>query len=136
MIEVVLELARALATSAHEGQLRKNGQPYVSHLAQIAERLRADPDLQAVGWLHDVLEDTGLTAEDLLCHGIPEDVVAVVVTLTKRREERFEQYIERVSKCERATTVKIADILSNLSDNPGKKQIAKFARALLVLCRE
>ncbi|MCA9233619.1 MAG: hypothetical protein KDA57_23465, partial [Planctomycetales bacterium] len=87
-------------------------------------------------WLHDVLEDTGLTAEDLISRGVPEEVVAVVVTLTKRREERFEQYIERVSRCERATTVKIADILANLSDNPGRKQIVKFAKALLLLCRE
>jgi hypothetical protein len=67
-------LARGIATAAHLGQVDKIGVPYVQHPRRVAERLPTARG-QAVAWLHDVIEDTRLDAEDLLAAGVDPDVV-------------------------------------------------------------
>jgi (p)ppGpp synthase/HD superfamily hydrolase len=62
--------ARALATKAHEGQTDKAGLPYITHPERVALRMES-PELQVIGWLHDTVEDTGITVQDITEHFDP-----------------------------------------------------------------
>ena len=133
----LIQLAEDIATKAHAGQFRRGGEtPYIEHPKAVVGRVGSDPDAIVVAWLHDVIEDTPVSAESLRQAGIPERLVQEVVLLTKTRETRYEDYLERVAASEVASRVKIADMLSNLADNPTKKQIKKYAKGLLRLTQE
>jgi len=58
----ILDIAMKIAQTAHTGQERKDGSPYINHIKDVVERLGNDNE-KAVGWLHDVLEDTEYTVE-------------------------------------------------------------------------
>ena len=133
-INYEIALAKEIAFEAHDGQFRKNGDPYIKHVSLVVSKIKDDKGAQVVAWLHDVLEDSGWTEKDLLKKGVSKEHVSIVLILTKKREQRYEDYIKNVSKSSIATRVKIADIISNLSDNPGNKQIVKFSKALIKLC--
>lgn len=106
-------IARAIAYEAHEGQLDKGGFPYINHPASVASVLHGDR-LRAVGWLHDVIEDTDWTADDLRERGVDEEVVQSVVVLTRiKHAETYSEYIERVALDEMARQVKVADLWNN-----------------------
>ncbi|WGO99458.1 hypothetical protein QFX18_05205 [Saccharophagus degradans] len=130
---IFLENAEKISRKAHDGQLRKNGMPYITHVEKVVEQLGQDDDAKTVGWLHDVLEDTSITTHDLVAAGIPENLIGEVEILTKKREHTYSQYIENVKKSILAVKVKKADIIANLSDNPSNKQIVKLAKALIQL---
>ena len=132
--QVLVDYAEKIATEAHEGQFRRGGRvPFIEHPRAVVSRVGQDYDLQVIAWLHDVIEDTSETAESLEGAGIPSELVDEIVLLTKTRETTYEHYLERVATSKIATKVKIADILSNLADNPTKKQVRKYAKALLRL---
>ncbi|TWT48989.1 HD domain-containing protein [Botrimarina hoheduenensis] len=130
----IVDLARTIATRAHEGQFRRDGvTPYIEHPAAVASRAPKSPESQAAAWLHDVLEDTELTRNVLIEQGMPEEVVAAVEALTKQEGLSYEENLERVAANDLARGVKVADMLSNLADNPTTNQIRKYARGLLRL---
>jgi len=118
------------------GQFRRGGViPYIEHPRAVVSRVGDDQEAQIVAWLHDVIEDTEETADSLIKAGIPSKLVAAVELVTKPREAVYETYLANIASCPIATKVKIADMLSNLADNPTKKQIQKYARGLLRLTR-
>lgn len=132
--DALVALAAKIAKSAHNGQYRRDGiTPYVRHPENVAARLRGDSTAEAVGWLHDVLEDTGETSQSLRAQGIPEEVIACVEKLTKKEGIDYELYLASIRRDPIARKVKIADMLSNLSDNPTEKQIVKYSKGLLIL---
>lgn len=100
----------------------------------VVSQLGGDERAQVVGWLHDVLEDSDLSSQDLVDRGISEDLVEVVSLLTKRREQTYRDYITGLKGADLAVKVKKADIVANLSDNPGNKQMIKLSKALIELC--
>jgi hypothetical protein len=104
--------AERFATRWHAGQTDKLGAPYISHPRRVAARLTV-PEQQAVAWLHDVLEDTGATRDDLLAAGFPPDLVAAVDALTRRPGEAEHDYLARVCGCTLTINVKRADIADN-----------------------
>ena len=59
-----IEAAKALATGAHAGQTDKAGLPYITHPERVASRLTT-PEAQVVGWLHDTVEDTSITVQNI-----------------------------------------------------------------------
>jgi len=128
------ELAEQIARKAHAGQVRKDGSPYIGHVERVVAALQGDELAQTVAWLHDVIEDTAVTASDLLNSGVSTEVVEVVVLLTQKREQPFKAYIQAIKEHPLARKVKVADIIANLNDNPGNKQIVKFSKALISLC--
>ena len=137
MTSQIVSLAEKIATKAHEGQFRRGGIiPYIEHPMAVVSRVGDDEKAQVVAWLHDVIEDTDETAESLVSQGIPEDLVKSVKLLTKTREAVYEEYLDGIASCNIAKKVKIADMLSNLSDNPTKKQIKKYSKGLLRLLRD
>lgn len=117
MKDLVLR-AEAIARAAHDGQVDKAGMPYADHPARVARRCAPDVDAMAVAWLHDVLEDTAVTAETLRAHGIPEHVVTAVAALTREEGEAAAAYYERVARNRLALTVKWADLADN--GDPGR----------------
>ncbi len=130
----LVSLAEKIATQAHDGQFRRDGLvPYIEHPRSVVERVPNDPDAQVVAWLHDVLEDTSVTAEELETQGIPKNLVDAVELITKRKGKPYEDYLEDIAASPLATKVKIADMLANLSDKPTDRQIRKYAKGLLRL---
>jgi len=126
--------AAAISRKAHAGQFRRDGvTPYVSHPEAVAKRVRGDALAEAVAWLHDVLEDTDETEQSLRAQGMPDAVVACVAKLTHAEEIAYEPYLAAIKTDALAKKVKVADMLTNLSDTPTEKQIVKYAKGLLVL---
>lgn len=136
MINLV-SVAENIATKAHEGQFRKGGEiPYITHPQRVAKRVEGDEAAQAVAWLHDVLEDSDVTEEELRASRIPENVIEAVKALTKSKEISYSEYLEKVRANELARKVKVQDMLDNLSDKPSKKQIIKYSKGFLVLLKD
>lgn len=117
----LVEKAAAIATQAHEGQLRKDGPPYITHPTAVAHLLqgRGFPDTTvAAAYVHDVLEDTSF-GEDRLREALGKEVVDIVKTVSEDKslewEERKKRYIESVaSGSEAAKAVCVADKIHNL----------------------
>jgi (p)ppGpp synthase/HD superfamily hydrolase len=136
--DIALDLvtqARKIATVAHSGQYRRDGKtPYIFHLYSVIDKLKKEchPHVLATAWLHDVLEDTEITKENLASYGIPDGVIASVDRLTKKRGQSYHEYIELVTSDPIALKVKIADMLSNLGDEPTDDQIDKYAEGLKI----
>ncbi len=79
----LIAAAEQIARDAHSGQFRRDGvTPYIVHPESVASRVNT-PEEKATAWLHDVLEDTSVSQQDLLNAGIPENVVTAVVTMKK-----------------------------------------------------
>jgi (p)ppGpp synthase/HD superfamily hydrolase len=113
-----LERAIELALNAHRGQQYPGParEPYVLHLFRVMLAFDSGP-ARMTAVLHDVLEDTTVTVDDLLNSGVPRTVVNAVVALTHRPEDSYDEYIERVADNELARQVKLADIADNLANN-------------------
>ena len=107
-------IAMAIAREAHDGQLDKGGQPYIGHPAAVASELDGDL-LRATAWLHDVVEDTDWTLDDLRDRGVDESVVEAVDAVTRRKGEgeTYRDYVDRVALNEMARQVKVADLWHN-----------------------
>ncbi len=129
----LVQKAKSVATKAHEGQTRWGGKiPYIVHPEAIAHSFR-DPKLQAVSWLHDVIEDTEVTEEDLRKE-FPEDVVDAVVALSRQPQEEYLTFVLRSKENALARMVKIADIQHNLSDRLKKGSMRdKYLMAIHIL---
>lgn len=111
---------RDMARSAHAGQVDKLGRDYFSiHVSSVADRLEPEGELAVMaGLLHDVLEDTELTAQDLLDAGVPADVVRAVESVSKTPGASYDELIARAARDPLGRLVKLADNAQNLADNP------------------
>lgn len=118
--------AYALASSAHAGQKRNSGDPYIMHpiavAAIVAEELELDANPVIAAFLHDVVEDTPYTVEDIR-ERFGDDVAFLVDAVTKRRKEKYantkqvdnyKQILDSVHYDIRALLVKLADRLHNM----------------------
>src|SRR5687768_17173952 len=110
---------RALVKRAHAGQTDQAGEPYYLHPFRVEQRVQLLPgvgeDDCVVALLHDVMEDTKLTAPDLAEIGYQAHIVEAVQLLTNR-EQHYATFIEKIiaSRNELVMRVKLADILDNL----------------------
>ena len=134
-----LERAIAIAAVAHEGQVDKAGSPYVLHPLRMMLAVTT-PEARIAAVLHDVVEDTPVTLEQLRAEGFPAAVIEAVEALTKREGEDYEAFIRRVAPNPIAREVKLADLRDN-SDltriaEPTEKdraRIEKYRRAIATL---
>lgn len=112
---IQVALARAIAVMAHRTQTDKAGAAYITHPARVAARFdpAAKPLEHCAAWLHDVVEDTDLTLDDLWAAGIHPKVLALVALLTRRPEFSSGEYYSRIAAEPRARAVKAADIDDN-----------------------
>jgi (p)ppGpp synthase/HD superfamily hydrolase len=108
-----IEDAIALAVRAHRGQKDRAGAPYILHPLRMMFRVETDAEKMAAV-LHDVVEDTDWTLDDLRAEGFPEEVVAAVDHLTRREAESYEEFVRRAAVHPVARRVKIADLEDNM----------------------
>ena len=102
-----------IAKKAHKGQVDKSGERYINHPVAVATSLFTEKE-KAVALLHDVIEDTKITEEDLVNLGIPIDVVEAVKCLSKEANIDYFDYLQRVKVNALARAVKIADLTHNM----------------------
>lgn len=114
------EQAGQIAQEAHASQQDKLGRDYVdAHLRPIAEAAAVfGPEAEAAGWLHDVIEDTRITADDLRERAIPEHVIDAVESVTKVPGEEYDELITRVCQHPLGRFVKLVDNAWNIACNP------------------
>jgi (p)ppGpp synthase/HD superfamily hydrolase len=123
-----LEDALALAAHWHRGQRYPSltGEPFILHPLRVM--LQVDSDVaRIVAVLHDVLEDTTCSVDDLRRAGYSERVIGVLDRLTRRDGEAYEPYIERLAQDALARQVKLADLSDNLANN---RRLADLSAAL------
>lgn len=108
-----LETAIEVALLAHKGQKDKAGMPYILHPLRVAQSLTYDEDLAMIAVLHDVVEDTHIDLAALERYGFSERVLTGVDAMTKRKDEKYDDYIARVAQNFDACRVKMADVADN-----------------------
>ena len=112
----LVEKAKSLAKEKHEGMTDKYGNPYTEHLERVADRVREmEYDLVdetseielyvATAYLHDIIEDTACTTDDLLSW-FPEEVVAAIFRLTRPKATTYAEYIDRIVSTDAAHLAK------------------------------
>ena len=139
---LLYQQALAIAKDAHKGQVDKAGVDYIQHPLFVASLVEGEL-AKTVALLHDVVEDSDWTLEDLRKEGLPEEVVQAVGILTKKRNENYEEYILRVKQNPLARQVKLADLqhnsdlsrLANVTDRD-RKRVAKYQKAIAYLSEE
>ncbi len=104
--------AMEICYRAHEGQLDKGGMPYVFHPLHVAEQME-DEYSTCVALLHDTVEDGGIELFELYEADFPEEIIKTVDILTRREDEPYMEYIERLKKNSLAVKVKLADLNHN-----------------------
>lgn len=104
--------AMSIAIEAHNGQKDKGGSPYILHPLTVASKQETEACIIAA-MLHDVVEDSKYTLEDLRLAGFPPDVCEAVDLLTHKPGEDYFSYINRIKTNEIAKRVKIQDLFHN-----------------------
>jgi len=108
-----LQRAIEIAVEGHRGQLTKDGLPYVTHSLHLMSQVSTEVE-KIVAALHDVVEDTEFTREDLQAEGFSEAVLEAVDLLTHSDGMDYGDYIERLSGHPVARRVKLADLSHNM----------------------
>ncbi len=134
-----LERAIEIAKAAHDGQKNKDGTPYITHPFKLMESMdTTDEKIAAI--LHDVVEDSDVTIEDLRAEGFSETILSVVDTLTHKPDESYSDYIKRVAGNPITRKIKKADLKDNMDQrripNPTDKdrsRIKKYEEAYKVI---
>lgn len=108
-----LEDTLSLAARAHAGQLDKAGQPYILHPLRVMLRL-TDPRDRIVALLHDTVEDTSVTFEELRALGYTEELLAALDSVTRRASEDYEEFVARSAENDIGRRVKLADLADNM----------------------
>lgn len=111
--ETLLERALRLACWAHQGQKSFSGRPYIFHPIRVMEQ-QSTWRARVVALLHDVVEDTDVTLQQIEEWFLDPDIVEALDRLTHRDGEPYDDYVERVAQNPLATRVKLADLQDNL----------------------
>ena len=131
----LVEIAREMATKAHKDQKRWGGEPYIKHPESVVERLREDgfgDEFLCVGWLHDVVEDTDVTIEEIR-EKFGDEITDAVFAMTKKENVPYSLYIKTLARNNIAAVVKMADLMDNLSDLKDGQRRDKYELAYLYL---
>ena len=129
-------LARNIAEEAHKGQFDKGGKPYINHPVAVADLLEST-EHKIVALLHDILEDTEVTAEQLKTYGFTDRIIKSIRMLTKDDSTGYEEYLQYIKTDYNAWMVKMADLKHNMDisriPEPTEKdfeRIEKYKKAL------
>ena len=135
----MIDIALAISKKAHAGQVDKAGVDYIQHPLYVASQVETEQE-KAVALLHDVIEDSNITAVDLLASGLPNEVVTAVQILTKKKGQSYQEYLEKVKTNDLARVVKLADLkhnsdlsrLKSVSDTD-RERVKKYKNAIRYL---
>ena len=106
------KIALKLCFEAHKDQIDKSGMPYVFHPFHLAEQM-ADENTTIVALLHDVIEDTEYTLDDLRKFGFAEDVLSAISLMTHADDVTYMEYVAKIKTNPIAKAVKLADLKHN-----------------------
>ena len=131
-----------LAYEAHAGQTDKSGLPYIHHPLHLAEQMQ-DESTTILALLHDVVEDTQYSIEDIEAMGFDREITDALRLMTHDQRMPYMEYVEKLKKNPLARTVKLADLrhnsdISRLNEVTEKdlKRIEKYRAAIELLERE
>lgn len=131
--------AMKIAYNAHKDQTDKNGIPYIYHPIHLAEQMD-DENTICVALLHDVVEDTDITLEELKSEGFHDEVIAALKLLTHDDKVPYMEYVRAVKENPIATKVKLADLRHNsdltrldIVDEKAVKRAEKYKEAINIL---
>lgn len=132
-----LNVAIVLAARMHDGQYDKSGLPYILHVMKVMHYLKTDDEeLNCIAVLHDIVEDTAITINELNQMGFSNRIVDGVYLLTKRTGISYDEYLENICTSRDAMLVKKADLRHNMDirrlkgiTDKDMKRLEKYAKA-------
>lgn len=131
--------ALRLCFDAHKEQVDKAGAPYVFHPFHLAEQMR-DELTTVCALLHDVVEDTDITLDDIAASGFPPEVIEALSLLTHDDSVEYMDYVRAIAENSIARRVKIADLKHNsdlsrldAADQNARERVKKYKRAIKLL---
>ena len=131
--------ALKLCFEAHKDQVDKSGMPYVFHPFHVAEQM-PDEDTTIVALLHDVVEDTDYTLDDLREMGFGDVVIDALALMTHDSSVPYLEYVAKLKDNPLARTVKLADLRHNSDtsrldhvDDKALQRVEKYAKAIKLL---
>jgi (p)ppGpp synthase/HD superfamily hydrolase len=124
-----LQSALEIAVGAHHGQTDRYGAPYILHPLRVMERVETETE-KIVAVLHDVVEDTKWTFDDLRKKGFGDEIIQALDCLTKREGEPYEDFVNRSAANPLARRVKLADLEDNMDIRRMQAVTAKDAGRL------
>ena len=131
--------ALKICFEAHKEQVDKSGMPYVFHPFLLAEQM-TDEATTVVALLHDVVEDTDISFENLEIQGFSDEIINALKLLTHDKNIPYMDYVAEIKKNEIATKVKLADLKHNSDltrletiDEKALKRKEKYEKAIKFL---
>lgn len=131
--------AMEIALDAHKGQKDKGGFPYILHPLTVASKQETENCI-IVALLHDVVEDSGYTLEDLRAAGFADEVCDAIDLLTHKQGEDYFSYIHKIKTNEIAKSVKVQDLRHNSDTSrlatvteKDERRVEKYRKALDIL---
>ena len=131
--------AMTLAYEAHHGQTDRSGVPYIFHPARVAENFTNEA-VACTAWLHDVVEDTDLTIQDIRLAGFGTVICDALRLLTHDKSLPYMDYVRAIAENPIAKAVKMADLQDNMDtsrlpevDEAALKRLEKYREAYRIL---
>ena len=131
--------AMKLAFEAHKNQVDKSGIPYIFHPVHLAEQMESE-ETAIVALLHDVVEDTEYTLQDIAAMGFPQEVLDALALMTHDKAVPYMDYVAQLKENPIARTVKLADLRHNSDltrldtvDEKALARIEKYKKAIAAL---
>ncbi len=125
-----IKLAYAIAYVAHKNQYDKVGVPYINHPLTVSSFLNTE-DEKIVGLLHDVVEDTAVTLDDLRLF-FDENIIEAINLLTHKEDDSYMDYLAKIKENKLAKAVKLADLRHNMDmsrfENPTKRDYERLEK--------
>ena len=129
----MIEIATKISKEAHAGQTYGDGLDYFEHhVRKVADRVKDagyNERYETVALLHDVVEDTEVTLQDLTKH-FPPDIVMAVGAMTHEKGESYMKYLMEAGTNKYARVVKYFDMKENSSNNPNKALMIKYTMGM------
>jgi (p)ppGpp synthase/HD superfamily hydrolase len=134
------KLAISITAKAFEDILDKGGQPYILHCLRVMNNVQGDECVKCASVMHDLIEDTDWTFEQLTTLGFSDKTVGLLHLLTHQKETSYDDYIKSISVSKEATEIKMRDLEdnSNITRIKGARKkdfdrIEKYHRAYIYL---
>lgn len=135
-VAVAEQLARKHLRDVHRCREGRTYGTAYDHAQRVASRLAEkgeSAEVVAAGWLHDMVEDSFMTVEELRKANVSEGVIELVELLTHSALFSYQYYINKLADNPGARRIKIQDILANLNDAPTPRRVRKYAISLRTL---
>ncbi len=134
--------AMKIAFEAHKNQMDKNCIPYIYHPVHLAEQM-TDESTICVALLHDVVEDTNMTFEQLANEGFTDEIIDALKLMTHDKAVPYMEYVEKIKTNPIATAVKLADLRHNsdltrldVVDEKALERAKKYKKAIELLSEQ